>query len=83
MSEGKNFQRMTRSDGSLSCYKSMGTRQTDSLVLRLDGNVVAPDQRRHHGSSSPGTAAWGFCTGTGGLQITLHVDQLLLTGAPR
>src|SRR5262249_28729801 len=59
----------------------LGTRQT-TAVLRLDGNVVA----RINGDTTgvePDTGCVGIMHGHSGLQITLHVDQLLLTEAPR
>jgi hypothetical protein len=59
----------------------IGTWQT-TAVLRLDGNVVA----RINGDTSsvePHTACVGILHRHGGLQITLHVDQLRLTEAPR
>ena len=59
----------------------LGTRQT-TAVLRLDGNVVA----RINGDTTsvePDTACVGILHRHSGLQITLHVDQLLLTEAPR
>ena len=59
----------------------LGTRQT-TAVLRLDGNVVA----RINGDTTgvePDTGCVGILHRHSGLQITLHVDQLLLTEAPR
>ena len=59
----------------------LGTRQT-TAVLRLDDNVVA----RINGDTTsvePDTACVGILHRHSGLQITLHVDQLLLTEAPR
>jgi hypothetical protein len=59
----------------------LGTRQT-TAVLRLDGNVVA----RINGDTTgvePDTGFVGILHRHSGLQITLHVDQLLLTEAPR
>jgi hypothetical protein len=58
----------------------IGTRQT-TAVLRLD-NVVA----RINGDTTdvePDAACVGILHRHGGLQVTLHVDQLLLTEAPR
>jgi hypothetical protein len=59
----------------------LGTRQT-TAVVRLDGNVVA----RINGDTTsvePDAACVGILHRHSGLQITLHVDQLLLTEAPR
>ena len=59
----------------------LGTRQT-TAVLRLDDNVVA----RINGDTTsvePDTGCVGILHRHSGLQITLHVDQLLLTEAPR
>jgi Peptidase family M23 len=59
----------------------LGARQT-TAVLRLDGNVVA----RINGDTTsvePATGCVGILHRHSGLQITLHVDQLLLTEAPR
>jgi hypothetical protein len=59
----------------------LGTRQT-TAVLRLDGNVVA----RINGDTTsvePDTGCVGILHRHSGLQITLHVDQLRLTEAPR
>jgi Peptidase family M23 len=59
----------------------VGTRQT-TAILRLDGNVVA----RINGDTTsvePDTGCVGILHRHSGLQITLHVDQLLLTEAPR
>ena len=59
----------------------LGTRQT-TAVLRLDGTVVA----RINGDTTvvePESACVGILHRYSGLQITLHVDQLLLTEAPR
>jgi hypothetical protein len=59
----------------------LGTRQT-TAVLRLDNNVVA----RINGDTTsvePDTGCVGILHRHSGLQITLHVDQLLLTEAPR
>jgi hypothetical protein len=59
----------------------LGTRQT-TPVLRLDGNVVA----RINGDTTsvePGTGCVGILHRHSGLQITLYVDQLRLTEAPR
>jgi hypothetical protein len=59
----------------------LGTRQT-TAVLRLDGNVVA----RINGDTTsvePDTGCVGILQRHSGLQITLHVDQLFLTEAPR
>jgi hypothetical protein len=59
----------------------LGTRQT-TAVLRLDGNVVA----RINGNTTgvePDTGCVAILHRHSGLQITLHVDQLLLTEAPR
>jgi hypothetical protein len=59
----------------------LGTRQTTAL-LRLDGNVVA----RINGDTTgvePDTGCVGILHRHSGLQITLHVDQLRLTEAPR
>ena len=57
----------------------LGTRQT-TAVLRLDDNVVA----RINGDTTsvePDAACVGILHRHGGLQITLHVDQLFLTEA--
>ena len=57
----------------------IGTRQT-TAVLRLDNNVVA----RINGDTTsvePDAACVGILHRHSGLQITLHVDQLLLTEA--
>jgi hypothetical protein len=59
----------------------LGTRQTTAL-LRLDGQEVA----RINGDTTtvePDSAWVGILHRHNGLQITLHVDQLLLTEAPR
>jgi hypothetical protein len=59
----------------------LGTRQT-TAVLRLDGKEVA----RINGdtmSVEPDTGCVGILHRHSALQITLHVDQLLLTEAPR
>jgi len=59
----------------------LGTRQT-TAVLRLNGNVVT----RINGDTTgvePDTGCVGILHRNSGLQITLHVDQLLLTEAPR
>ena len=59
----------------------LGTRQT-TAVLRLAGSEVA----RINGDTTsvePDTGCVGILHGHSGLQITLHVDQLLLTEAPR
>ena len=59
----------------------LGTRQT-TTVLRLDNNVVA----RINGDTTsvePNTGCVGILHRHSGLQITLHVDQLLLTETPR
>jgi hypothetical protein len=59
----------------------LGTRQT-TAVLRLEGSVVA----RINGDTAgvePDTASVGILHRHSGLQITLHVDQLFLTEAPR
>jgi Peptidase family M23 len=59
----------------------LGSRQT-TAVLRLDGQVVA----RINGDTTavePDSAWVGILHRYSGLQITLHVDQLLLTEAPR
>ena len=59
----------------------LGTRQT-TVVLQLDNNVVA----RINGDTTsvePDTGCVGILHRHSGLQITLHVDQLLLTEAPR
>ncbi len=59
----------------------VGTRQT-TAVLRLGNNVVA----RINGDTTsvePDTGCVGILHRHSGLQITLHVDQLLLTEAPR
>ena len=59
----------------------LGTRQT-TAVLRLDNSVVA----RINGDTTgvePEAACMGILHRHSGLQITLHVDQLLLTEAPR
>jgi hypothetical protein len=59
----------------------VGTRQT-TAVLRLANNVVA----RINGDTTsvePDTGCVGILHRHNGLQITLHVDQLLLTEAPR
>ena len=59
----------------------VGTRQT-TAVVRLNNNVVA----RINGDTTsvePDAACVGILHRHGGLQITLHVDQLLLTEAPR
>jgi hypothetical protein len=59
----------------------LGTRQT-TAVLRLDGKVVA----RVNGDTTsvePDTCCVGILHRHSGLQITLHVDRLLLTEAPR
>ena len=58
-----------------------GTRQT-TAVVRLNNNVVA----RINGDTTnvePDAACVGILHRHSGLQITLHVDQLLLTEAPR
>jgi hypothetical protein len=71
-------------DGSVRCELDLvrlGTRQT-TAVLRLNGNVVA----RINGDTTdiePDTACVGILHRHSGLQITLHVDQLFLTEAPR
>ena len=59
----------------------VGTRQT-TAVVRLNNNVVA----RINGDTAsvePDTGCVGILHKHSGLQITLHVDQLLLTEAPR
>jgi hypothetical protein len=59
----------------------LGTRQTTAL-LRLDNNVVA----RINGDTTslePDTGCVGILHRRSGLQITLYVDQLFLTEAPR
>jgi Peptidase family M23 len=59
----------------------LGTRQT-TAVLRLAGKVVA----RINGETTavePDTTCVGILHRYSGLQITLHVDQLRLTEAPR
>ena len=59
----------------------LGTRQT-TAVLRLDGKTVA----RINGDTTgvePDTGCVGILHRHGGLQITLHIDRLLLTEAPR
>jgi len=59
----------------------LGTRQT-TAVLRLDGNEAA----RINGDTTgvePDTGCVGILHRHGGLQITLHVDQLRLTEVPR
>ncbi len=59
----------------------VGTRQT-TAVLRLNNNVVA----RINGDTTsvePDAGCVGILHRHSGLQITLHVDQLLLTEAPR
>jgi Peptidase family M23 len=59
----------------------LGTRQT-TAVLRLNSNVVA----RINGDTTsvePDTGCVGILHSHSGLQITLHVDQLFLTEAPR
>jgi hypothetical protein len=59
----------------------VGTRQT-TAVLRLDNNVVA----RINGDTTgvePDSGCVGILHRHSGLQITLHVDQLLLTEAPQ
>jgi Peptidase family M23 len=59
----------------------VGTRQT-TAVLRLNHNVVA---RINGGTTSvePDTGCVGILHRYSGLQVTLHVDQLLLTEALR
>lgn len=59
----------------------LGTRST-TVVLRVDRNVVA----RVGGDTSgiePDTACAGILHRHGGLRVTLHLDRLLLTEAPR
>jgi hypothetical protein len=59
----------------------LDTRQT-TVVLRLDGNVVA----RINGDTTgvePDTGCVGILHRHSGLQITLHIDRLRLTEAPR
>jgi hypothetical protein len=59
----------------------LGTRQT-TVVLRLNGNVVA----RINGDTTrvePDTGCVGILHRHSELQITLHIDQLRLTEAPR
>jgi hypothetical protein len=59
----------------------VGTRQT-TAVVRLNDNVVA----RINGDTTsvePDAACVGIVHRHSGLQITLHIDQLLLTEAPR
>ena len=59
----------------------LGTRQT-TAVLRLNNNVVA----RINGDTTsvePDASCVGIMHKHNGLQITLHVDQLRLTEAPR
>lgn len=59
----------------------LGTRQT-TAVVRLNGNVVV----RINGDTTgvePDTGCVGILHRHSGLQITLHVDQLRLTEAPR
>jgi len=59
----------------------VGTRQT-TAVVRLNGNVVA----RINGDTTsvePDTGCVGIVHRHSGLQVTLHVDQLLLTETPR
>ena len=71
---------MTRSGWDLELLR-VGTRQT-TAVLRLNNNVVA----RINGDTTsvePDAACVGILHRHSGLQITLHVDQLLLTEAPR
>ena len=57
----------------------LGTRQT-TAALRIDNTVVA----RINGDTTtvePDAACVGIVHRHGGLQITLHVDQVLLTEA--
>ncbi|MBA2592483.1 MAG: M23 family metallopeptidase [Gammaproteobacteria bacterium] len=59
----------------------LGTRQT-TAVVRLNGNVVV----RINGDTTgvePDTSCVGILHRHSGLQITLHVDRLRLTEAPR
>jgi hypothetical protein len=59
----------------------LGTRQT-TAVLRLDNKVVA----RINGDTTsiePDAACVGIVHRHSGLQITLHIDRLRLTEAPR
>ena len=59
----------------------LGTRQT-TAVLRLNGNVVT----RINGDTTkiePDMACVGILHRHGGLQVTLHIDQLFLTEALR
>ena len=59
----------------------LGTRQTTD-VLRMDNKVVA----RVNGDTTsiePDAAGVGILHRHSGLRITLHIDQLLLTEAPR
>jgi hypothetical protein len=59
----------------------LGTRQT-TAILRLDGSEVV----RINGDTTdvePDAGCVGILHRHGGLQITLHVDQLLLTEMPR
>ena len=59
----------------------LGTRQT-TAVLRLKGNVVARINGDTTGVESD-TGCVGIMHRHSGLQITLHIDQLRLTEAPR
>ena len=59
----------------------LGTRQT-TAVVRINNNVVA----RINGDTTsvePDAGCVGILHRHSGLQITLHIDQLLLTEAPR
>ena len=59
----------------------LGTRQT-TAVFRINNNVIA----RINGDTTsvePDTGCVGILHRHSGLQITLHVDQLRLTEAPR
>ena len=59
----------------------LGTRQT-TAVVRINNNVIA----RINGDTTsvePDAGCVGILHRHSGLQITLHVDQLRLTEAPR
>jgi hypothetical protein len=59
----------------------LGTRQT-TAVIRIDGNVIA----RINGDTTsvePDAGCVGILHKHGGLQVTLHIDQVRLTEAPR
>ena len=59
----------------------LGTRQT-TAVIRINNNVIA----RINGDTAsiePDAGCVGILHRHSGLQITLHVDQLRLTEAPR